>query len=449
MVSPTVSIVIRTKNEETYIRACLKAISSQTYPVEEIILVDNQSTDATVSIASEFPKVKVLTVEEYSPGKSLNIGAKESIGQVLVFLSAHCVPCDDTWLNELILGFDGHSNINVVGVYGRQLPLPYSHPQDKRDLLSVFGEEDKLQAKESFFHNANSAVLRGTWEIAPFDEVTPHIEDRIWAKSLISQGKNIYYASRARVFHWNGLHSSGDPDRSLNSIKILQQIGVAEEATPEFLQPARFAVLPIIPAKTLGKHKEGFLSQLRATVSECKGASYLLNPLIVTDHEVLEHELDVENCLYHHVNDAQLSIESALQAGLSFYEQKFGIPDYVCYLNPEYVGRDGNLIDELLLAILENGSDSAFFGYEDYGHYWHMSKNSGWKQSEESMAARETRPPSYKALYGFATITRASIIRDGSLLGEKISIRPIESYEFRGLSSSLQEQLRASRQKRT
>ena len=47
---PTVGIVIPAYNEEDTIRACVQAAIHQTVPAEEIIVVDNRSTDQTKAI---------------------------------------------------------------------------------------------------------------------------------------------------------------------------------------------------------------------------------------------------------------------------------------------------------------------------------------------------------------------------------------------------------------
>ncbi len=52
---PTVSIVIRSRNEEKYIGELLKNILHQDYKSWEIILVDSGSTDRTLEIARAFP----------------------------------------------------------------------------------------------------------------------------------------------------------------------------------------------------------------------------------------------------------------------------------------------------------------------------------------------------------------------------------------------------------
>ena len=75
----------------------------------------------------------------------------------------------------------------VAGVYGRQEPLSYSTDFDKRDLITVFGLDKKIQVKDPFFHNANSAFLRTTWKKFPFDEKVSNIEDRVWGHQVIKK----------------------------------------------------------------------------------------------------------------------------------------------------------------------------------------------------------------------------------------------------------------------
>ena len=54
--SPLVSIIIRTKNEERWIDHCLRAIETQNLSDYEIILVDNNSEDRSVKIAQKYTK---------------------------------------------------------------------------------------------------------------------------------------------------------------------------------------------------------------------------------------------------------------------------------------------------------------------------------------------------------------------------------------------------------
>ena len=157
---PLVSIIVRTKNEERWISSCLRSIYQQSYKQIEVVLVDNESTDMTVKKAKEFP-IKLINIKGFLPGKSINDGIKASNGDYIVCVSGHCIPTNNEWLEKLIKNLN---NSDVAGVYGRQQPFSYSSDLDKRDLLTVFGPDKKIQIKDSFFHNANSAFTKKIWE---------------------------------------------------------------------------------------------------------------------------------------------------------------------------------------------------------------------------------------------------------------------------------------------
>ncbi|MCW5888398.1 MAG: glycosyltransferase family 2 protein, partial [Anaerolineales bacterium] len=153
-----ISIIIRTHNEERWIRECLRRIQQQTIQDVEIILVDNRSTDQTVARARQiYPEIKLVTIEEYLPGLAINAGIRVAQGEYIAILSAHCLPVKDDWLATLIANCE---DPQVAGVYGRQIPTSYSSPQDKRDLLVTFGLDKRIQKKDLFFHNANSLIRR-------------------------------------------------------------------------------------------------------------------------------------------------------------------------------------------------------------------------------------------------------------------------------------------------
>ena len=77
---PKVSIIIRTKNEEKYIRNCLEKIKQQNYKNLEIVIVDNYSTDLTVKKALQFTS-KVIKIKNFTPGKAINEGIKIAKGK--------------------------------------------------------------------------------------------------------------------------------------------------------------------------------------------------------------------------------------------------------------------------------------------------------------------------------------------------------------------------------
>ena len=182
---PVVSIIIRTFNEEDWIWHTLKAIEEQTFNKFEVIIVDNFSTDNTIKIAKNFKFVKkILKIKKFIPGKALNYGCSKSRGKFLVFLSAHCIPADNKWLRNILISFNSKK---IVAVYGKQSPIKYSQAENIRDLYITFGDEKRVQKKDHFFHNANSAIRKSTWKKIPFSNSLTNIEDRHWSKQIIDK----------------------------------------------------------------------------------------------------------------------------------------------------------------------------------------------------------------------------------------------------------------------
>lgn len=87
------SVIIRTLNEEKYLQELINHIKKQKIELEdeiEIILVDSGSTDLTLEIAKKNDlKILFIKKENFSFGRSLNIGCSASSGELLIFISGH------------------------------------------------------------------------------------------------------------------------------------------------------------------------------------------------------------------------------------------------------------------------------------------------------------------------------------------------------------------------
>lgn len=206
-----VIICVRAKNEERWLRLLLRRLEVQSFQDFELVIVDNQSTDYTKQLA-ENGKATIVNIENYNPSAAINIGIKQAksydMAEIAVILSAHCIPVKVSWLEHLVKSFELDSDI--VGVYGRQIPMRSSNPDNTRDLLYAFGDKSLTHEKNVFFHNANSAVKMDYYIENRFDERIAHIEDFAWAKAAIDKDKKIFYCSEAVVWHQHGLHQHSD-----------------------------------------------------------------------------------------------------------------------------------------------------------------------------------------------------------------------------------------------
>jgi rhamnosyltransferase len=199
-----ISVVIRTYNESKHLGALLEGIQNQQLGEHsvETVIVDSGSTDGTLDIAARFPvNVVGIRKEDFSFGRSLNIGCAAATGDVLVFVSGHCIPVDEHWLAELVKPIaDGI----CVSTYGRQIGDDTSHFSERQIFGKYFPAQDKLPQEGFYCNNANAAVLKSVWSRHRYDEELTGLEDMHLAKQLVAQGHKIGYTAKACVYH---LHS--------------------------------------------------------------------------------------------------------------------------------------------------------------------------------------------------------------------------------------------------
>ena len=277
---PLVSVIVRTKNEEKWITACLSAISRQDYPDFEIVVVDNGSTDRTLERVAHFDNARVVNIDQFLPGKALNMGIRESNGEVVVCLSGHCIPVDTSWLQHLV---DNLSD-GVAGVYGRQEPLSFSSDTDKRDLLTVFGLDRKVQIHDYFFHNANSAIPRRIWEEVPFDEEVTNIEDRVWAKEVMRRGYKIIYEPLASVYHYHGINHNRDEDRARNIVRILESMNESSARTiGGDVNTQDLRIMAMVPLRGASRQCGG-RRLIEYTLERALESEYITDVLVSTDN---------------------------------------------------------------------------------------------------------------------------------------------------------------------
>ncbi len=202
---PSVTVVIRAKNEARFIGECLGAIfDPDALKPRGVVVVDSGSTDGTLDIVRSFP-VELLQIrpDDFTYGYALNLGVAISDGELIATLSAHSTPADARWLSNLIAPF---AQPLVAGVYGRQRPRPDATPLEKLGMrmTGVLSDTPRLLDRKPLFSNANGAFRRALWLDCPFDEQVRGAEDIAWVRTMQERGYLIAYEPTAAVYHSHG-----------------------------------------------------------------------------------------------------------------------------------------------------------------------------------------------------------------------------------------------------
>ena len=421
------SVIVRTKNEERWIGQCLSSIRKQAYKNFEIILVDNDSSDKTVEIASTFDikLVKYSPEGKFKPGKAINLGIEASSGEYIVIISGHCIPTNENWLEKLIANL---SKEKIAGVYGRQQPLSFTSNLDKRDLAITFGLDKKIQIKDPFFHNANSALSRNIWEKFPFDEECTNIEDRIWGKRIISSGYQISYEPEASVYHHHGIHHGLNEERADKIIGIMESINekISKEVNFEDIKIAAF-----IPIKgELINYKNQFL--LNNTLNVIKNNKKIKDIVISTDNDFtakVAKDLGATKIITRpdYLSNNYVGVADVIKFTLEEYERLYGKLDIVLFLEETYPFRDKNEIDHMINTLLKEGKDSLIAVSNEKKGAWIKNETKVTPIIEQNFMPRKLKSQTINiAQVGYCTLLKTEFISFGDIMGPNILLYNID-----------------------
>lgn len=199
-----ISVIVPFYNAGSYIERCIEGLLAQTYPAHqfEILMVDNNSTDASTDIVRRYPRVTLLREAKQGAYAARNLGLAHARGHLIAFTDPDCVPSAD-WLQRL---HDAFEQPAVQVVMGRTVPAwsssalallaVYEHYKD----LYIFASDDPTVY---YGHTNNLSARREA-----LDAFGPFVEHRRGAdvifvrRTVESWGSaSVQYEPRARVEH--------------------------------------------------------------------------------------------------------------------------------------------------------------------------------------------------------------------------------------------------------
>jgi GT2 family glycosyltransferase len=206
--STTLSVVIPVHNGGGDLQVCLETLLASTRQPDEVIIVDDASTDDSVGLASQYGTVISSQSESpVGPAKCRNRGVTFAKGDVVVFLDGDVKVHPDT-LALIERHFEGHSEIAALfGSYDDQPP--------HRGLVTLFKNlqhhfvHQHSQREASTFWTGLGAIRRDVFlRLGGFRESYSHpsIEDIELGVRLKAAGYQIHLCADIQATHlkcWN------------------------------------------------------------------------------------------------------------------------------------------------------------------------------------------------------------------------------------------------------
>jgi glycosyltransferase involved in cell wall biosynthesis len=159
---PRISVVIPAYNEETMIGPCLRAVLAQSVAADEVIVVDNNSSDRTAEILLEFT-ADVIVLHEARQGVQYarNRGLNAATGDIIVRIDAD-TRLPEGYLAEVVATF-GDPSVDAATGPVRYYDVMMPRVAARGDAL-IRGMWTVPNGRLDWIFGANMAIRRPTWE---------------------------------------------------------------------------------------------------------------------------------------------------------------------------------------------------------------------------------------------------------------------------------------------
>ncbi|MCM8569217.1 glycosyltransferase [Gramella jeungdoensis] len=193
-----VSIVIRNKNEASYLETTLRILTEiYSEDIQEIIIIDNESTDNSIEVAENYG-CKIFNITDFTYGRAINMGIEKATSNYVLLLSSHAVPVGNSFFRNTISfvtanpGIAGVRYINSISNYKRAV-------------------ENNFRVKEPLLYGlmAGCCLINKTaWEEIRFNEELSFSEDKEWSVRAIESGYEIADMNESFFYFINRSKSS-------------------------------------------------------------------------------------------------------------------------------------------------------------------------------------------------------------------------------------------------
>jgi len=208
--TPLISIVMPAYNAQTYIVEAIESVIVQSYVHWELIIIDDGSTDSTLSLVEVFNDERIVVKSQKNAGVSAarNVGISLSKGVYITFLDADDVLPQQS-LGVRIAYLEGHSDIDLVD---GQILVKDTDMNDTLRTYTPYYEGKllpRLLALDSHvFFNVCYMFRKDILGTVRFKEEMAHAEDLLFYIELSGQHNVMYGFVNTEIYHYRSGHDS-------------------------------------------------------------------------------------------------------------------------------------------------------------------------------------------------------------------------------------------------
>lgn len=211
--TPAVSVVMPARDAAPHIGAAVASVLAQTHGDLEIVVVDDESHDATASIARSFadPRVRVVPGPGRGVAAARNVGIRAATAPIIAFCDADDIllPSHLAALLEVLGGAEAIATANAFWLFeGGVDPGKRRHP----GRLPALRHQRRTILEQNFV-STMAAFPRSVFErVGPFDEQLRHAEDwEFWMRAVFAGVPVLHQPRPLALYRWgHGLSADRD-----------------------------------------------------------------------------------------------------------------------------------------------------------------------------------------------------------------------------------------------
>jgi len=206
-----ISVIILTMNSQKHLAICINAILMQKYPNFEIIVVDSNSTDNTLSILQNYntktTQIKIIKFGNHiSVGKARQIGMDHAKGEILAYIDSDVELSHENWLENMtqpiLNGYKSIPKEQIAGVQTLAKCRDSDPPVLKRIHASFEYKYDILDTEHYQIVGTSHLLLQKSIlkKVGGFKDIYSG-EDVSVMKSIMQLGYKFIYLKNEKCYH--------------------------------------------------------------------------------------------------------------------------------------------------------------------------------------------------------------------------------------------------------
>lgn len=194
-----VTVAIPCYNGEQYVGRAIESVLDQSRPADEILVIDDGSTDDSLNIIQRYPVRLVKHEDNRGLAEARNTAIDEAQGDILIFVDVDAFA--DQHLVEILLS--PYINTQVGGAGGQGIESNIQSVADRwRSMHAKQSHGDQPKKVPFLFGLCMSYRLKVLKEVEGFDpRFTTNAEDVDLGLRVNAAGYDLYYFPEAKVYH--------------------------------------------------------------------------------------------------------------------------------------------------------------------------------------------------------------------------------------------------------